>query len=104
MHMLRKKERERERERLTYLLLSRYLVLDVQLNCSVIDLFEEELHSISGPVFIRRWNNTGKVVLLGLGGGAGLERGRATLKIARYWTKHYTHTYASMYEYLWKSP
>ena len=62
---------ECERERgCTYLLLSWDLVLDVELNSSVIHLFAEKLHRISGPVIIVRGNDTGEEVLLGLGRGA----------------------------------
>ena len=64
--------RARERER-DYLLLSRDLVLDIELNSFFIHLLAEEPHCIFGPVFIVGWNNTGKEVLLGLGGGAVLE-------------------------------
>ena len=65
----REGERGRERER-EYLLLSRDLVLDVELNSFFVHLLAEEPHCVFGPVFIVGWNNTGKEVLLGLGGGA----------------------------------
>ena len=61
--------RERARER-DYLLLPRDLVLDVELNSFFVHLLAEEPHCVFGPVFIVGWNNTGKEVLLGLGGGA----------------------------------
>lgn len=66
--------------------MSRDLVLDIELNSFFIHLLAEEPHCIFGPVFIVGWNNTGKEVLLGLGGGAVLEEEKqsSTKLIAKY--------------------